>query len=102
MAGVLTVLMVESLQKTGVVREDAAIGLVFPALFSVAVLLISIYSKNVHLDMDAVLVGKIALTPLPSRRLEFGGYDFDTGTRISESYAKGAKMLAAHMLKNMK
>ncbi len=75
-AGVFTVLLVESLQKTGVVREDAAIGLVFPALFSIAVLLISIYSKNVHLDMDAVLVGKIALTPLPSRRLEFGGYDF--------------------------
>ena len=29
--------------------------------------------------MDAVLVGKIALTPLPSRRLEFGGYDFGPG-----------------------
>lgn len=75
-SGVLTVLMVESLQKTGVVREDAAIGLVFPALFSIAVLLISIFSRNVHLDMDSVLVGKIALAPLPSRRMEIWGYDF--------------------------
>ncbi|MDF3028198.1 MAG: hypothetical protein K0S23_2505 [Fluviicola sp.] len=33
---------------------------------------------------------------------QFGGYDYDTGARISESYAKGAKMLAAYMLKNMK
>ncbi len=76
LAGVLTVIMVETLQRTGVVREDAAIGLVFPALFSIAVLLISVYSRNVHLDMDAVLVGKIAFTPLPSRRLELWGYDF--------------------------
>lgn len=33
---------------------------------------------------------------------QFGGYDYDTGARISESYAKGAKMLAAYILKNMK
>nr|WP_294859223.1 hypothetical protein [uncultured Fluviicola sp.] len=33
---------------------------------------------------------------------QFGGYDYDTGARISESYAKGAKMLAAYMLKNIK
>jgi hypothetical protein len=33
---------------------------------------------------------------------QFGGYDFDSGTRVSESYAKAAKMLADYMLKNMK
>src|SRR3712207_5165777 len=33
--GLLTVWLVEVLQRTGRVREDAAIGLVFPALFSV-------------------------------------------------------------------
>lgn len=33
---------------------------------------------------------------------QFGGYDFDSGTRVSESYAKGAKMLAAFILKNLK
>ncbi|WP_430405489.1 hypothetical protein [Fluviicola sp.] len=33
---------------------------------------------------------------------QFGGYDYDTGARVSESYAKGAKMLAAYMLKNIK
>lgn len=30
------------------------------------------------------------------------GMDYDTGSRISESYAKGAKMLAAYLVKNLK
>lgn len=30
------------------------------------------------------------------------GMDYDTGTRISESYAKGGKMLAAFIVKNLK
>lgn len=30
------------------------------------------------------------------------GFDYDTGSRIAESYAKGAKMLAAYVLKSIK
>ncbi|MFN2278959.1 MAG: metal ABC transporter permease, partial [Candidatus Promineifilaceae bacterium] len=37
--GVLTVTLVELLHRTKLVKEDAAIGLVFPALFSLAVIL---------------------------------------------------------------
>lgn len=73
--GICTVFLVDSLQRTNLVREDAAIGLVFPCLFSIAVILISVFFRNVHLDLDAVLVGKIALAPLPARRLEWMGYD---------------------------
>ena len=51
--GVLTVSLVEVLNRTRLVREDAAIGLVFPALFSVGVILISRFAGNVHLDVDA-------------------------------------------------
>lgn len=61
--GVLTVSLVEALNRTGRVREDAAIGLVFPALFSMGVLLISRYAGNVHLDVDAVLLGELAFAP---------------------------------------
>ena len=57
LTGVLTVSLVELLNRTRLVREDAAIGLVFPALFSIAVILISRYAGNVHLDTDAVLLG---------------------------------------------
>ena len=62
--GVLTVLFVELLQRTKLVKEDAAIGLTFPALFSVGVILISRFAGNVHLDMDAVLLGELAYAPL--------------------------------------
>jgi len=71
--GVLTVALVEALHRTRRVKEDAAIALVFPALFSMAVLLIARYAGNVHLDVDAVLLGEIAFSPF--RRLEVAGRD---------------------------
>ena len=71
--GVLTVLFVELLQRTKLVKEDAAIGLTFPALFSIGVILISRFAGNVHLDMDAVLLGELAYAPL--NRLAVFGYN---------------------------
>lgn len=71
--GVLTVLVVETLQRTGRVKEDAAIGLTFPLLFSLGVILISRYAGNVHLDIDAVLLGEIAFAPFD--RVEAWGWD---------------------------
>lgn len=63
LAGLATVLLVELLHRTRLVREDAAIGLVFPALFSAGVILISRYASNVHLDTDSVLLGELAFAP---------------------------------------
>ena len=37
LTGLLTVVLVELLERTRLVREDAAIGLVFPVLFSVGI-----------------------------------------------------------------
>ena len=71
--GVLTVFLVELLQRTKLVKEDAAIGLTFPALFSIGVILISRFAENVHLDTDAVLLGELAYAPL--NRLKAFGYD---------------------------
>jgi manganese/zinc/iron transport system permease protein len=71
--GVITVALVELLLKTRLVKEDAAIGLVFPALFSLAVILISRYASGVHLDTDAVLMGELAFAPF-TRFTPFG-YD---------------------------
>ena len=71
--GVLTVVFVELLQRTKLVKEDAAIGLTFPALFSVGVILISRFAENVHLDMDAVLLGELAYASF--NRLEVFGYN---------------------------
>ena len=71
--GVLTVALVEALTRTRLVKEDAAIGLVFPVLFSVGVILISRYADNVHLDTDAVLLGELAFAPFD--RFEIFGAD---------------------------
>lgn len=67
--GVITVSLVELLNRTRLVREDAAIGLVFPAIFSIAVLLISRFAGDVHLDTDAVLLGELAFAPFNRLRL---------------------------------
>jgi len=61
--GLLTVGLVEMLHRTRLVREDAAIGLVFPALFSLGIILISRYAGDVHLDTDVVLLGELAFAP---------------------------------------
>ena len=71
--GVLTVMLVEAVRSTRLVAEDASIGIVFPALFSIAVILIGRFAGDVHLDTDAVLLGEIAFAPF--RRLEVGGMD---------------------------
>ncbi|MBZ9749475.1 metal ABC transporter permease [Deinococcus sp. HMF7604] len=62
--GLLTVFSVELLERSGRVKVDAAIGVVFPLLFSVGVILVSLFFRDVHLDMDAVLYGEIAYAPL--------------------------------------
>jgi manganese/zinc/iron transport system permease protein len=71
--GVITVSLVELINRTRLVREDAAIGLVFPAIFSVAVILISRFAGDVHLDTDAVLLGELAFAPF--NRLSLFGID---------------------------
>ncbi len=71
--GVVTVVLVEFIQKTGLVKEDTAIGLVFPALFSIGVILIAKNANDVHLDIDAVLLGELAFAPFD--RLEVNAMD---------------------------
>ncbi|WP_047549590.1 metal ABC transporter permease [Psychroserpens sp. Hel_I_66] len=73
LTGVITVVLVEYIQKTGLVKEDTAIGLVFPVLFSIGVLMIAKKANDVHLDIDAVLVGELALAPFD--RLMISGVD---------------------------
>lgn len=61
---VLTVMAIEWLIKTQMVEEDAAIGIVFPFFFSLAVILISKFFRNTHLDLDSVFMGNILFSSL--------------------------------------
>lgn len=87
-SGVLTVALVELLQQTRLLKADAAVGLVFPFLFSLAVVLIARHARGVHLDVDAVLLGELAFAPLD--RLRVGGADW--GPR--GAWIGGAALLA--------
>ncbi|MAG85957.1 MAG: zinc ABC transporter permease [Winogradskyella sp.] len=73
LTGIITVVIVEYIQKTGLVKEDTAIGLVFPILFSIGVILIAKNANDVHIDTDAVLLGELAFAPFD--RLIVGGTD---------------------------
>ncbi len=90
LTGVLTVSLVELLTRTKRVREDAAIGLIFPALFSIGVILISRYAGDVHLDVDAVLLGELAFAPF--NRLVVLGVDIGP---------KGLYLMAGILLLNL-
>lgn len=70
-AGLLVVLGSEWLTRTGLLTGDAPQGLVFPALFSVGVILVSLNFANVHLDTHAVLVGDLNLAAFD--QLTIGG-----------------------------
>lgn len=74
-AGLLTVVLTEFVSSSQLVKADAALGLVFPLLFAIAVILISRFADNAHLDVDAVLVGEIGLAYADTRSYCFDRCD---------------------------
>lgn len=61
--GMLTVFLVEWIQNTGLVKEDTSIGIVFPAMFSIGIIMITKNAGDIHLDTDAVLLGELVFAP---------------------------------------
>lgn len=47
------------IQKNKRISQDASLGIAFSTLFSIGILLISLYAKNIHLDLDMILLGNI-------------------------------------------
>ena len=67
LAGLLTSWLVEILVKSKKTSEDAATGVVFPLLFSLAIIIINApgsFMKNAHIDNDAVFLGHIELAAI--------------------------------------
>ena len=61
--GFFTVWLAETLQRSRRVSEDSAIGLTFPLLFSIAIILITHYADSVHLDADAIQYTACGFSP---------------------------------------
>jgi manganese/zinc/iron transport system permease protein len=92
LAGMLLVRLVGLLVNTRRMHADAAIGLVFPVMFSAGVILVARQAGQIHLDTDAVLLGELAFAPLD--RLVLGGRDL--GPR--GLWLSGAVLLPALLL----
>ncbi len=72
-AALLTVTLVEALQRTRRIEGGEAMGIVFPAMFALGTVLVSRYFTNVHLDTDAILFGNIEFSFFD--RIVIGGND---------------------------
>ena len=65
LSGILTVSLVELLYRTGKLKQDSSIGIVFPFLFAIGVILVT-QAGNVHIDAQHVLYGSIEFVPFDS------------------------------------
>jgi len=70
--GLITVFLIQLFHQSGV-QSDASIGVVFTALFAVGVVLVSVYTRDIDLDLDCVLYGEIAYVPW--NNLQIAGVD---------------------------
>ena len=99
-SGVLTVALVEALQRTRLVKGDAAIGLVFPALFSLGAILATVSTRDVHLDADSVLLGhpEFAL----QNRVVIAGVDVPRAAAVMGGLFVAAVAVVAVLFKELK
>ena len=74
LSGMATVALTQWLSSAKYIHQDAALGLVFPLFFSIAVILINIYASSIHLDTDAILLGDLVFAPF--HRLIIQGIDY--------------------------
>lgn len=72
LAGVAATLLIEQIHSRTRIKQDAAIGISFTALFALGVLLLRLYASRVDLDPDCVLFGSLE-TAVLRERLVLGG-----------------------------
>lgn len=71
LAGLIVVAGAEALNRTGLLSGDSPQGLIFPALFSIGVIMVTTQFANIHLDTHMVLAGDLNLAAY--EQLEIGG-----------------------------
>ena len=69
-AGLLTVGLIEVIRRQSRIKEDAAMAVVFTALFALGVVLITRFTEGVDLDAQCVLYGEIEYAWLRSQRVQ--------------------------------
>lgn len=88
------------------ITPKAKYTLIYKTTFTEPGFNVGVMRKNATIDGEAWIVetadknkviAKIAVTKAPGRM--FGGFDFDTGERISEAYAMAGRALARLIVK---
>lgn len=97
---VVCVLAIDALRSTGLVRADAAIGLVFPTLFSIGVIGITSFASSAHIDLDATIYGEIAFAPF--RTVEIAGAELARSIPLVGAVALANLALVAGLWKELK
>lgn len=87
--GVMTVYAIEYVVDKFAIQSDAATGLVFTLLFAIAIILISKYARNVHLDVDVVLNGEVVSATLNTMEI--------FGIQVPFSFARMFVMLVINL-----
>lgn len=72
-SGLIMVWLTHLLSRSGLVDDDAGLGIVFAGMFSIGILIVSAELKNTHFHADCIIDGNLALAALD--RFEVGGYD---------------------------
>ena len=59
LSAIIMNILIIFLSQNNKITYDASIGISFSFMFSIGILLISIYARNIHLDLDMILLGNI-------------------------------------------
>ncbi len=97
---VICVIGIERIRGTGLVKADAAIGLVFPTLFALGVIGVTTFASGVHLDLDSTIYGEIAFTPF--RTWELFGIEFARSLPLLASVVTANIVLLSLLWKELK
>ncbi len=73
-SGMVMVWLTQLVQRSGLVDDDAGLGIVFAGMFAVGILFVSANLRSAHFHADCIIDGNLALAALD--RLEIGQYDF--------------------------
>jgi len=69
---VVMTFMLEWIRQQKLLREDAAMGLVFASLFALGVVLLENFASKVHIDTECLLYGELTFVPLETPTQLFG------------------------------
>jgi len=73
-AGLLVTVLIEQIHQRTRIKQDSAIGIAFTSLFALGIVLMGVFTRDVHLDVDCVLEGDIPHI-IHDERINLLGFD---------------------------